>query len=173
MKAIVVALVGVAIMTTVLVSFFLWLRRRDLVHHFISDHDFVNWVDVFRLEGRDFGSQKVGHARRCYRALADGLPVQLVVEDVPVGQGSGYRQRWILAVRVPQRFAFAVTPDGVEGELPEALAAPLHLAHRDERIDAVLCGHGLLLVRVVSLRGLEPGLALLRECVPPLTAAGR
>ncbi|MEL4504542.1 hypothetical protein AAEX63_06000 [Luteococcus sp. H138] len=171
MKAIIVALVGVAIMTTVLVSFFWWLRRRDLVHHFIADHDFVHWVDVFRLEGRSFGSQTVGHARRCYRALADGLPVELVVEELPVGHA--HRQRWLLAARVPQGTAFAVTADGVEGTLPEVLDAPLHLAHRDQRIDAVLCEHGLLLVRLVTVRGLEPGLALLRECVERLRSAGR
>ncbi|MEL4357978.1 MULTISPECIES: hypothetical protein [unclassified Luteococcus] len=163
MKAVAVGVVGIAVMTVVLVSFFWWLRRRDLVHHFIADHDFVGWVDVFRLEGRVFGPELIGRARRCYRALAGGVPVELVVEEVPVGQR--HRHRWLLAARAPRGTEFAVTAQGVDGTVPASLAEMMAAVRQDKRIDAVLAGHGLFVVRLVTARGLEPGLALLRQCL--------
>lgn len=168
MIAIEVALVGIAIMTTVLAALFGWLHHRDQVHHFIADHDFVAWTDIFRLQGRQFGPDRIGPVCRCYRALAQDVPVELLVEIPPAGHGSPHRPRWILAAQVPRTLAFVATATGIEGTVPQPVHQAVDELRADPRINATLCGHGLFLVRVQKAAGLESALALVAYTVPLL-----
>lgn len=173
MIAIEVALVGIAVMTAVLAGFFVWLHHRDQVHHFVADHDFVVWADIFRLQGRQFGAHRVGPVRRCYRALAHGIPVELLVETPPAGQGRPHRHRWLLVAQVPRDLAFTHATKGHDGSCPEPMDTWARQTVAVRGVDAVLCGHGLLVVRVTSPAGLEAallalcrGVVLARELPP-------
>ncbi|MGO4955897.1 hypothetical protein ACTQ49_01270 [Luteococcus sp. Sow4_B9] len=172
MTPILVALGGVAFMAVVIVAFFSWLLRRDALHHFVSDHEFVPWVDIFGLQGRTFGSHAVGVVQRCYRGMPRGLRTELVVESPLLGHGRPHRTRWLLATKVPRGTAFTLDSHGAEGTLPDTLAPLLDVARPNPSVDAVLCGDGLLVVRVVRPRGLEAGLDALEFIVRVLRTTG-
>ncbi|WP_420175269.1 hypothetical protein [Luteococcus sp. OSA5] len=171
MTAIWVSLVGVAIMMVAIFAFFGWLFHSDVTHHFVADHDFISWMDIFQLDGRRFGKHSVGSVERCYRALVGDVRTQLVVERPGLGQGQPHLHRWILVTRAPRSLAFTATAEEVDGTVPQELSELVTASRRDPRIDAVLCGDGLLLVRVTRPKGLEPALGLLCDCIAALRAA--
>lgn len=69
---------GVAFSIVIIAMLGLWLRSRELEHLFISDHDFVAWVDVFHVGGRRIGDEQLGQVKRCHRALVGGIAVELL-----------------------------------------------------------------------------------------------
>ena len=74
------SVLGALVVIIVQIGFALVIRPREAVHALVSDHEFGPWTDVWRVDQRDFGGQKVGRVLQCFRALVEGVPVELLHE---------------------------------------------------------------------------------------------
>ncbi len=162
------SVLGALVVIIVQIGFALVIRPREAVHALVSDHEFGPWTDVWRVDQRDFGGQKVGRVLQRFRALVEGVPVELLHEGDQRVRANG--RFWSVVAQVPHDLAFTLGNGGVTGTVPAGCEG-LVAASTDGRLDALLCANGFMVVRARRTKDLDRALAVLISWVIALRPA--